>query len=174
VPCRRLVALLAACACAWAGAHLRAAPVAVRYTEGLVHGFLALRTLEGRPIADGELIQVAKGEEVKARIVFRFRDGSLHDETAVFTQRAHFRLASYHLVQKGPSFPQPLEMSIDAASGQVSVRYSDDKGEQKTESERLDLPPDLANGLVSTLLRTCGPERRRRCPMWRPPRSRAW
>jgi len=78
---------------------------------------------------------------------------SRHDETTVFTQRERFRLASYHLVQKGPSFPRPLEMSIDAGRGQVTVRYADDKGRPKTESESLALPPDLANGLVSTLLK---------------------
>ena len=76
----------------------------------------------------------------------------------MFTQRAHFRLANYRLVQKGSSFPRPLEMSIDAGRGQVSVRYSDDEGEPKVESERLELPPDLANGLVSTLLKNVRPE----------------
>ena len=146
-------------AIAFAGAdHLRAEPVAVRYTEGLVHGFLVLRTLDGRTVADGDLSQVAKGGQVTARIAFRFRDGSQHDETTVFTQRERFRLASYHLVQKGPSFPRPLEMSIDAGRGQVTVRYSDDEGRQKTESESLELPPDLANGLVSTLLKNVLPE----------------
>lgn len=154
---RGLVGLLVAIGFAWAGLHLRAEPVAVRYTEGLVHGFLALRTLDGRTIADGDLSQVAKGGQVTARIVFRFHDGSLHDETAAFTQREHFRLTSYRLVQKGPSFPRQLEMSIDAGSGQVTVRYSDDDGEQKTESERLELPGDLANGLVSTLLKNVRP-----------------
>src|SRR4030095_86131 len=34
---------------------LVAAPVAVRHTEGIVHGFLVLRTLDGMPIADGDL-----------------------------------------------------------------------------------------------------------------------
>jgi len=33
-----------------------AAPVAVRHTEGLVHGFLVLRTLAGDTLADGDLI----------------------------------------------------------------------------------------------------------------------
>src|SRR5688500_15666463 len=37
---------------------LAAEPVAVRYTEGIVHGFLALRTLDGKTIADGDLLQV--------------------------------------------------------------------------------------------------------------------
>jgi len=60
-------------------------------------------------------------------------------------------------VQKGPTFPQPLDMSIDVASGNVTVRYTDDKGVQKEEKEHLDLPPDLANGLILTLLKNVDP-----------------
>jgi hypothetical protein len=90
--------------------------------------------------------------------VFRFKDGSLHDETAVFSQRQQFRLISDHLVQKGPSFPRPIDMTIDALKGQVTVRYSDDHGQPKVESEHLNLPPDLANGLILTLLKNARPE----------------
>ena len=153
----RLVGVATALVLASGGAGLRAEQVAVRYVEGLVHGFLTLRTLDGRLIADGDLSQVASGARVTGRLTFRFRDGSLHDETTVFTQRDHFRLVSYRLVQRGASFPRPLEMSIDAGSGQVTVRYSDDEGEAKTESEHLDLPADVANGLVSTLLKNVRP-----------------
>ena len=64
-----------------------------------------------------------------------------------------FRLVSDHLVQKGPTFPQPIDMTIDAVKGDVVVRYSDDHGQQKTESEHLDVPPDLSNGLILTLLK---------------------
>jgi hypothetical protein len=74
----------------------------------------------------------------------------------VFTQRGTFRLVSNHVVQKGPSFPQPLEMSIDGATGQVTVRYTDD-GKPKVESEKLELPPDLANGIQLTLLKNVNP-----------------
>jgi hypothetical protein len=154
----RLVGLLAALVLSVTGAVVGAEPVGVRYTEGLVHGFLVLRTLDGRTIADGDLSQVANGAQLTARVTFRFHDGSLHDETAVFTQREHFRLVSYRLVQKGRSFPRPLEMSIDAGSGQVRVQYADDDGEQKTEVERLELPADLSNGLISTLLKNVRPE----------------
>jgi hypothetical protein len=132
---------------------LHGEPVPVRHMEGLVHGFLVLRTLDGNAIADGDLIQTVRGSRVTARLAFRFRDGSVHDETTVFTQRRQFRLVSNHLVQKGPAFPQPLEMSLDAATGQVTVRYLDEDGQQKTESEHLDLPPDVANGLIPTLLK---------------------
>ena len=137
---------------------LRGEPVAVRYAEGIVHGFLVLRTTDGTAIADGDLIQTARGDRVTSRLTFRFKDGSIHDETAVFTQRRQFRLVSDHLVQKGPAFPNSLDMFINAATGRVDVRTSDEDGQTKTESEQLDLPPDLANGLVLTLLKNVTPD----------------
>jgi hypothetical protein len=140
------------------GVLLGAEPVTVRYAEGVVHGFLVLRTLDGTSIADGDLIQFAREARVTSRMVFHFKDGSVHDETAVFSQQRQFRLISDHLVQKGPAFPVPLDMSIDGASGQVIVRYANEHGEQKQESERLTLPTDLANGLVPTLLKNVRPD----------------
>jgi hypothetical protein len=148
----RLLTWLIACASLlWPGA-LPGQTVAVRYAEGLVHGFLILRTLDGAALADGDLIQTARGDRVTSRLVFHFKDGSIHDETAVYSQRQRFRLMTDHLVQKGPTFPQPLDMSIDGATGRVTVRYTDD-GKEKVEAERLALPPDLANGLILTLLK---------------------
>ena len=127
--------------------------VAVRHPEGLVHGFLALRTQNGTTVADGELLQNASGDRVTSRLVFRFKDGSLSDETSVFSQRGQFRLITNRLIQKGPSFPQALEMSVDAASGRVTVHYTEDDGEQKVADERMELPADLANGMILTLLK---------------------
>jgi hypothetical protein len=49
-----------------------------------------LRTLEGKALADGDLLQAARGDRVTTRLVFRFRDGSTHDETAIYTQRQSF------------------------------------------------------------------------------------
>jgi hypothetical protein len=128
-------------------------PVAVRHAEGLVHGFLLLRAPDGSALASGDLIQNVRGDRVTTRLLFHFKDGSLHDETAVFSQRGHFLLLSDHLVQKGPAFKQPLEMTIDRAGGQVTVRYKNDHGEEKSEVEKLELPPDLANGIIITLLK---------------------
>jgi hypothetical protein len=132
---------------------VRAEPVVVRHPEGIVHGFLVLRSLDGKVVADGDLIQNARGNRVTTRLTYRFKDGSIQDETAVYTQGRQFKLVSDHLVQKGPTFPTPLDMSIDAATGRVTVRYTDDHGQQKTESEHLDLPADLANGLILTLMK---------------------
>jgi hypothetical protein len=130
-----------------------AEPVAVRHVEGLVHGFLSLRSPDGSLLAHGDLIQDARGGRVTSRLVYRFKDGSLQDETAVFSQRGHFQLISDHLVQKGPAFERPLDMRIDRSTGHVVVRYKNEHGEEKVEDEQMDLPPDLANGLMITLLK---------------------
>ncbi len=128
-------------------------PVAVRHVEGLVHGFLSLRSLDGKLLASGDLIQNARGDRVTTRLVFTFNDGSSHDETAVFSQTGHFKLLTDRLVQKGPAFKQPLDMTIDRASGKVTVKYKNDKGEEKIEDEQMELPDDLANGMLITLLK---------------------
>ena len=129
------------------------AQVAVRHTEGVVHGFLVLRTLTGEPLADGDLSQVARGDRVTSQLVFHFKDGSVHDETAVFSQRGNFRLLNYHLVQKGRAFQHPIEVSIDGSTGQVTVRNTDEDGKEKVITEKLDLPQDVANGMVLILLK---------------------
>jgi hypothetical protein len=56
---------------------LSQSPVAVLHTEGLVHGFLVLRTLEGNALADGEVTQVARGDRVTSHLVFGALSGNL-------------------------------------------------------------------------------------------------
>src|SRR5262249_48788169 len=129
-----------------------------RFLEGSLHGLLDLRTDSADHLAVGDLLQDTKDGVVTSRLVFAFKDGSVHDETAVFTQHREFRLTSYTLAQKGPAFPMPVDVTIDAKRGRVSVRYSDDKGETKTEEERIDLPSDLANGIVPIVLKNGRPD----------------
>ena len=129
-----------------------AAQIPVRHKEGLVHGFLTLRTLQGETIADGDLMQNVHGERVISRLVFHFKDGSLYDDTTVFSQRGAFRLISDHLLQKGPAFEHPMELTLHATSGQIKVRYTEE-GKERNESKHLVLPPDLANGMLLTLLK---------------------
>ncbi len=131
--------------------------VAVRHPEGLVHGFLALRTLTGETIADGDLIQTSKDGQVTSRLVFRFRDGSVHDETAVFTQNGTFRLVRDRLIQSGPSFSVPVDASLDGATGEIQVRYKDKEGVEKLVKEKLDVPAGVANGMIFTLLKNIAP-----------------
>jgi len=54
-----------------------AEPIPVRHIEGTVHGFLALRSKEGRVLAVGDLFQVVGGDRVTSRLIFRFKDGSV-------------------------------------------------------------------------------------------------
>jgi hypothetical protein len=141
----------------WGIQLLPAQPVPVRHTEGLVHGFLVLRALDGNILASGDLAQVAKGDTVTAQLVFRFKDGSLHDETSVFSQRGTFRLLTYHLIQKGPAFKRQTDLTLNASTGQVTVHYADD-GKEKTVTDQLKVPEEVANGLVSTLLSEIDPK----------------
>ena len=136
---------------------LSAERVSVRHTEGLQHGFLALRTLEGKLLADGELTQFANGDLVKTHLVFHFKDGSLYEESATFSQEGKFRLQSDHVVEKGPAFKHPMETSIDVAAGRIMARYMDDDGKEQTVDEQLSLPEDIANGLLFTLVRHIEP-----------------
>jgi hypothetical protein len=128
----------------------------VRYPEGSVHGFLALRTLDGKLLAAGDLIQTVRGDRVEAQLVFHFKDGSVDDDTAIFSQRRTFRLISDHHIQKGPIFPKPADVFINASNGQVTVHYTE-KGREKVKTNHLDLPPDLANGIVPILLKNISP-----------------
>jgi len=124
----------------------------------LVHGFLVLRSAEGEALAHGDLIQEARANRVTAHLVFHFKDGSVYDETTIYSELRNFRLLREHLVQKGPSFPHPEDVLIDALSGQVTVRYTGEDGKEQVKTEHMKLPPDLANGMIFTLLKNILPE----------------
>jgi len=137
---------------------LSQSPVAVQYTEGVVRGFLVLRTLEGNILAEGDVTQFARGDRVTSHTVLRFKDGSINEETVVFSQRHIFRLIIDHQVQKGAAFKQPMDVSVDGLTGQVTVRYTDNDGKEKTVTDRLKLPPDVSNGMILTLLKNIRPD----------------
>jgi hypothetical protein len=126
--------------------------VPVRHPQGSLHGFLVLRSLDGTVVADGDVLQSVAGDQVTARTLFHFRNGSVDDETAVFSQHGTYRLLSDHLVESGPTFEHPLSMDFDVAHGRVIVRTKDDRGADKVDDETMPLPADLANGLLTTLL----------------------
>lgn len=134
-----------------------AEPIPVRRAEGTVHGFLALRTKEGQLLAAGDLFQVVHGDRVTVRLVFRFKDGSLDDETTVYSQRKTFQLITDHHIQKGPFFPHPMDLSVDARSGQVTVRSTGKDGKQEVETDHLDLPQDLVNGMTFVITKNLLP-----------------
>ena len=129
-----------------------AAPVGVRFVEGSLHGFVVLRTVNGVLIASGDLLQTRRGGEVESRMLFRFKDGSVFDETVVFTQERVFTLQSYRLLQRGPAFTDDTEISLERASGKYRVKTKAHKdGEEKVFDGKLDLPADVYNGMVLTV-----------------------
>jgi hypothetical protein len=131
---------------------LRADPIPARFREGTLRGFLQLTDVSGKPIATGDLIQSTRGSQMISRLVFHFRDGSLDDETTVFTQKGTFRLVHDHHVQKGPSFTHAIDVDIDMAAQQVITRTEKD-GKPDVDTQHIDLPADLANGLPLILVK---------------------
>lgn len=122
-----------------------------------MHGFLLLKSGDGKVIAVGDQINVARGAHVHSRLVLHFRDGSIDDEVTTFEQRSVFHLISDHHVQRGPSFPDPLDITFDAATGMVTTREMKD-GKEQSKTEHMDLPPNLVNGLISSILESFPPE----------------
>ena len=130
------------------GARLKAEPVPVRFPQGSAHGFVVLKTMSGIRIATGDMTQSVHGDRVSSRLMLRFLDGSIDDDRTVFSQRGTFRLISDHHIQRGPSFPKPIDVLIDASTGDITSRTK----EGKIVQEHLDLPDDVSNGLPPNLL----------------------
>lgn len=126
--------------------HAEAVPVS--FVEGTSRGLLMLRSADGKVLASGEVRQVVHGSQVTARVTFRFKDGSVDDETTVYTQRRVFRLLNDHHVQRGASYPHPLDMTVDAVHGTVTTR-----SDGKVETVHTELPADVANGLILNILK---------------------
>jgi hypothetical protein len=132
-------------------------PVPVRHLEGLIHGFVLVRSASGETLGTGDLSQVNRGGKVTSHFILHFKDGSVNDETVTYSQSHNFRLLKYELIQKGPIFKTQSDLSIDGTTGQVTVRYSGDDRKEKTETTHLEIPPDLANGMIPILIKNLAP-----------------
>ncbi len=130
-----------------------AAPVPVRFSEGTTRAFLLVHTVEGIFLGRGDLIQVVRGGEVVSRMVFRLEDGSVYDETVVFTQQRFFALERYTLAQRGPAFKEEMEVSLERGGKYRVKTKTRGAGQEKAFEGSLDLPPDVYNGLVLTVVK---------------------
>jgi len=91
---------------------------------------------------------------VESRLVFTFKDGSLHEEHVAFSQQRVFTLVRYQLIQRGPSFPRQIDVTVDRGTSTYRVQSNEGEGD-KTEvlKGEVDVPKDIYNGmLVTTLL----------------------
>jgi hypothetical protein len=132
-----------------------AAPVAVRFPEGVTHGYLLVHSQTGETIGQGEVTQVVKETDlVENRLVIRLNDGSLHDEKVAFSQQHVFTMIRYRLVQRGPSFPEQIDVSIDRGKGEYNVRSQAGKDEkEEVLTGQFDLPNDVYNGMFVMVLK---------------------
>jgi hypothetical protein len=82
----------------------------------------------------------------------------VYDETVTFDQRDVFRLLRYRIVQRGPSFPESLDATMDRATGEYHVRYrADEASPEELLTGQIDIPEDAYNGLLCTLLKNLDP-----------------
>jgi hypothetical protein len=136
-------------------------PVPVRHREGLTHGLLTVSAPSGELIGEGKYLCTTDGDGDRAttRLLLRLRDGSVHDERLTFDQARAFTLVNYHLKQSGPSFAYAIEAEIAApaaGSGRRRVKVSKagkDGRRETTTDEEIELPSDLANGLLPVLVK---------------------
>ena len=154
---RKLYLVIAICMVVVQSIGLSAEQIPVRHIEGESLGFLVLRNMDRKVLAYGYWKQVVKPEGlVVDNLRFQFQDGSFYEEITNFTQRGTFRLVSDQVEQKGPAFKQASTSWIDARSGTITVRINE-KGEEKTTTKHLDLPDDVANGLLLVLSKNLDP-----------------
>jgi len=134
---------------------LVAAPIPVRFAEGVTHGFLLLRSLDGSLVATGDLLQIIQGGVIEKRMVFQFTDGSVFEESVVFTQEGVYTMQSYGLLQRGPMFTEDIEVSLERATGKYRVKTvaHEDAREEILEGTLEDLPPDVYNGMILTVVK---------------------
>jgi hypothetical protein len=129
-----------------------AEPISARHIQRPMHRFMVARSDAGKIIASGEFSQVVQEDEVTMRLTYKFVDGSIDDETTTYKQQGTFRLVRNHHMQKGPFFLKPVDFTVEAATGIATSRTADKNGKIHLESHHIDLPDDLANGFVGTLL----------------------
>src|ERR1700734_3555348 len=134
------------------GTSALAESISVRHIQRPMHRFMVARSEAGNIIARGEFSQVVQGDEVTMRLTYHFVDGSIDDETTTYRQGGTFQLVRNHHVQKGPFFARPTDFAMEAATGTATTRTTDRNGKIRAQSEHIDLPDDLANGFLGTLL----------------------
>ena len=126
--------------------------IAVKHVQHPMHRSMVVRSETGNIIGKGEFSQVVQGEEVTMRLTYQFADGSIDDETTTYRQQDRFRFVRSHHLENGPFFVRPVDFMVEASTGIATTRTTDKNGKLHVETEHVDLPDDLANGFIGTLL----------------------
>ncbi len=128
----------------------------VRHIQGTGHAFLILRAESGAVLGYGELLQLVHGDRVNSRVTYHFRDGSLDDDTTIFTQRTTFHLISDHHVQHGRFFSKDSDLLVEEG-GNIIIRTIGKDGKETIETSHIELPADTSNGFTGTMLLNVAP-----------------
>jgi hypothetical protein len=126
--------------------------IPVKHIQLPRHEFMLARSDTGQIIARAEFTETVERDEVTMRLTYRFADGSIDDETTTYRQHGTFQLIRNHHIQQGPFFLKSVDFAVEAATGTATTRTADKNGAIHVESEHIDLPNDLANGFVGTVL----------------------
>ena len=134
------------------GSAAPAEQIPVKHIQLARHEFMVARSETGKIVARVEFTEEVQGDEVTMRLTYHFVDGSIDDETTTYKQHGAFQLVRNRHTQQGPFFAKPIDFAVEAATGTATTRTTDKNGKIQVESEHIDLPDDLANGFVGTLL----------------------
>ncbi|MGC9199374.1 MAG: hypothetical protein ACP5E5_10630 [Acidobacteriaceae bacterium] len=126
--------------------------IPVRHVQLPMQRWMVTRSQTGEMIARDEFSQSVQGDEVTMHFTLHFLDGSVDEETTSYRQEGMFRLLVDRHIERGPFFARPVDFTVDAATGVLTSRSPEARGGSRVESRRMDLPADVANGIVGTLL----------------------
>jgi hypothetical protein len=130
--------------------------VPVHKVQGTGHAFMLIRAENGAVLGYGEILQLVHGDRVISRLTYHFRDGSIDDDSTVFSQRTVFHLIRDHHVQHGPFFSKATDCLVEE-NGSVTIRTVDKDGKVKVETSHIDLPPNVSNGVAGAMLLNAAP-----------------
>jgi hypothetical protein len=147
----RSIFFVAALSAVALGTATQAEQIPVKHLQTPVHRFMVARSEAGKVIARVEFSQAVQGDQVTMHLIYRFGDGSIDDETTTYTQDGTFRLVRDRHIQTGPFFSKPVDFAVDDTTGTATSR-KDISSKTQIESKHVELPDDLANGIVGTLL----------------------
>jgi hypothetical protein len=107
--------------------------------EGTARGFPAMRTLDGKMLADGDFVQWLEGARLHVKIAYQFSDGRRVEEHSVFRQRPE-------LIQVGWAWRElrqknlERQFEVNFGSG-TAVAKKRDKEKMEEWSEKVKIEP---------------------------------
>src|ERR1700687_1313073 len=121
---------------------LPAGAVDLRWPEGTLRGFPAIRDLKGHILADSSLSQWIEGGTLHVKIVSEFRNGRRVDEHAELKQRPALEQLRWSWTeQRGKNVLRRFEVDFDA---RTATAQKLENGELKHWEESLDIKAGMS------------------------------